>query len=198
MSVRKFAALASLAWIFALIAGLCGCSTDEDEREPSLSEMLVGSWEIVSIEGEDLNSFISSLEDENEHLTIRIFKNEVVFTRDGSMFTNLGVEYILDSALWGIPVTVRMIFARKSEYNVSDRTLTTIGEDTNITVEFEPEEIDGQKLEDLAKDTLEEFQQKVRREFAFPIENVTVVISGNTLTLTLTDEDGDESVLKRE
>lgn len=173
-------------FVLPIAAGLlfilaCG---DDDPEPPSLSEQLVGSWEIISIDGETLEEAVLDEFGEEERLDAEFTKKEYVFAANGSVFVNFGASIVFTEG--AVSVTVSFTLTGKGTYTVSGSTLTTILEDVHITLE--PEDLWASSGV-TAQDFEEEFNPK------FEIEHADIDLSGDWLTLT--HEDGSKTVLKK-
>ena len=193
-------------FVLPIAAGLlfilaCG---DDDPEPPSLSEQLVGSWEIISIDGKTLEESLNEneiVEDyEDVDIDIDEVKYDVVFAANGSVFANFGVSvsFVFTGGAVSATISATIAVAGRGTYILSGSTLTMVWEDvsTDASIELEPEEFwaqQGVTEEELEKGFKEEFEEEF--DLGFDIENQDIDLSGDWLTLTASD--GDKMVLKK-
>lgn len=197
----------------ALAMGLLfvlACGDDEQQPDlmmpepPSLSEELVGSWEIVSIDGETLEVRAKeksvALEERIKedfvdefgvdwlvnrllaatNVDIEVFKNEFVFAANSSVFVNVARRYIFEGIHAG---TKTIHITWKGTYIVSGSTLTIVWEERNTILE--PEDF-WASIGVTAKKSV---------NLGFEIKNNDIDLSGDTLTIT--DDTGVKMVLTK-
>ena len=174
----------------AILLVMIGCGGDEEEPEPMVQEPskedLVGSWEIVSIDGETPDEFASSIFGE-DGIEAKATKKDYVFVADSSWYANLGFQGEADLGS-GLSVTFGITFALKGKYTVSVSKLSSVLEEVNVTLE--PRDL----WESLGV-TEKAVEQELRGDI-FSIENATWSLAGNTLTLT--DDKGSKTVLRKQ
>ena len=177
--------------LFAMILlVIIGCGGDEEGpelpvKEPS-KENLVGSWEIVSIDGETPDELAASIFGEDE-IETKTTQKDYVFVADSSWYANLGFQGTADLGS-GISVTFGLTLAVKGKYTVSGSKLSSVLEDVNVTLE-------PKDLWESVGITEEAIEQELRSDI-FNTENGTWNLSENTLTLT--DNKGSETVLRKQ
>ena len=164
------------------------CGGDEEKQNPEepLKEDLIGSWEIVSIDGETPDELAASLFGEDEVET-KATKKDYVFVGDSSWYANLGFQAEVDLSS-GLAVTFEMNFAIEGKYTVSGSKLSFVYENVNVIL----------KPKDLWESigiTEKDFEQQFRSDFLFDIDSATWSLSGNTLTLT--SNAGNKTVLRK-
>ena len=177
--------------LFAMILlVVIGCGGDEEEPEPTVKGPsqadVVGSWEIVSIDGETPDEWAALILGGDEVET-KATKKDYVFVADSSWYSNLGFQGEADLGS-GISVTFGLTFAVKGKYTVSGSKLSSVLEDVNVTLE-------PKDLWESIGITEEAIEQELRSEI-FNTENGTWNLSGNTLTLT--DNEGSKTVLRKQ
>ena len=176
--------------LFAMILlVIIGCGGDEEEPEPTVEgpskEDVVGSWEIVSIEGDTPDELAASILG-GDGVETKATKKDYVFVADSSWYSNLGFQGEADLGS-GISVTFGLTFAVKGKYTVSGSKLSSVLEDVNVTLE-------PKDLWESIGITEEAIEQELRSDI-FNTENYTWSLSGNTLTLT--GDEGGKTVLRK-
>ena len=164
------------------------CGGDEEKREPEepSREDIIGSWEIVSIDGETPDELAASLFGEDEVET-KATKKDYVFVADSSWYANLGFQGEIDLGN-GLSVTFEMNFAINGKYTVSGSKLSFVYESVNVILE-------PKDLWESIGITENDLEQQFRSDFLFDIESGTWSLSGNTLTLT--NNGGNKTVLRK-
>ena len=179
-----------LLFFATILLVIIGCGGDEEEPEPTVKgpskEDVVGSWEIVSIGGETPNELASSILG-GDGVETKATKKDYVFVPDSSWYANLGFQGESDVGS-GISVTFGLTFAVKGKYTVSGSKLSSVIEDVNVTLE-------SKDLWESIGITEEAIEQELRSDI-FNIENGTWNLSENTLTLT--DDEGSKTVLRKQ
>ena len=179
-----------LALFVTILLVIIGCGGDEEEAElmvPELSkEDLVGSWEIVSIDDETPDKLAASIFGEDEVET-KVTKKDYVFVADSSWYANLGFQGEINLGS-GISVTFGLTFAVKGKYTVSGSKLSSVLEEVNVT-------LDPKDLWKSIGITEEAIEQELRSDI-LNTENGTWNLSENTLTLT--DDKGSKTVLRKQ
>lgn len=175
-------------FVLPIAAGLLfilACGDDEKRLMPeplSLSEQLVGSWEIISIDGKTLGEYFVDEFGEGQRIDMEVSPKEMLFAANGSVFANLGFKFVITSG--AVSVTMSVTMTAKGTYIVSGSTLTTVWEDMHVTLEPEDLWADGGVT-----------AQELEEDLDFQIENEDINLSRNTLTLT--DDEGSKTVLKK-
>ena len=164
------------------------CGGDEEKPEPDepSKEDIIGSWEIVSIDGETPDELAASLLGE-DGVETKATKKDYVFVADSSWYANLEFQGEIDLGD-GVSVTFGMTFTVKGKYTVSGSKLSFVNEEVNVILN--PKDL--WESIGIAESALE---QEFRRDFHLNIDNATWSLSGNTLTLT--DDKGSKTVLRK-
>ena len=187
------------------------CGDDEKQLDlmtpevPALEEQLVGSWEIISEDGATVEEAFEKyfgdkiiLEEADD---VEITLGEMFFATNGSVFLNFRITAVAKYVIAGDVATVSTTttVAGKGTYTLSGSTLTTVWEDALFTLdslELEPEDLwasDGATEQGLE----ESFNEANKEGFnlGLEIENSDLDLSSDTLTLT--DDEGSNMVLKK-
>lgn len=174
-----------LSIVIILVAHLVGCGGDkqvleEADSEP-INESLVGSWEVVSIDGESIEEY---LDPPGEEIKIEIVKNEFVFASEGWFAENIGVEFVADLGD-GISITLSIIASIKGKYTMSEKQLSLVIDEASVI-------LDPPKVWEELGVTEEAYVQEIRKDI---LESGTWSANGDTLTLT--SDDGEKTVLQK-
>ena len=173
-----------IAFVFAIILLVnLGCGSDEeapmmDEKDETVG--LVGSWEVVSIDGESLDEIL----DPPDGFEIQVTKNEYVFATDGWWAESIGIKMVGDLGD-GISLTLSFTASAKGKYTVSDSRLSSVLDE--VSVKLEPQNV----WEEIGI-TEAALEQELREDI---VESGTWSVSGKTLTLT--SDDGTKTVLRQ-
>ena len=188
-----------------LSIGLFGCDTDEDT-----SEALVGTWELVALDGESLISDQQSGRgDAGTDVTNMEIK--VVFGSDGSWVSEiiLSQRWLLEEgfSVEGVYVESTIILIEtitvKGTYVVSGSTIELMsGDRRNVKKEiaFDWPEVEGIDFDALEKAIeqelgLKHWEEETESEFELTTDTYTWNLEGDILTLSQTD--GTEEVYRR-
>jgi hypothetical protein len=153
-----------------------GCGGDEEtpDQEEPMGNDLVGSWEIVTIDGKSLDEYFSL---PGDGIQIKITHNEAVFASAGWWAESYTIEFVGDLGD-GVSITLSMSASAKGKYTVSGTRLSLVLEDVSVTLT--PLEV----WESLGT-TEESAEQEIRKEI---LDSGTWSVSGTTLTFL--DDDG--------
>lgn len=111
--------------IFLLLLGIFGCDRDA-------SEVLVGTWELVTIDGKTPKvHFQQDLESQETNVLAAALK--LVFAPDGSLFREVSLS--LQVSMLGISLRIQMIVTVNGSYVVSSSTVEFISGD-RVNIEF--------------------------------------------------------------
>ena len=157
--------------------GLLGCGGDEVEEEKELLEDLVGTWELIRIDGKTPQTFLQ--EDENE-FEVTAASMKLVFASDGSLYRELSFTFqgtgTFDTEIPDLTVDFtagfKMKFTIKGSYVASGSTLEVILDDQsqlNVDFSFLPVsyDVDTRGIPELEKfeQELNEKAQELNQEF---------------------------------
>lgn len=169
----------SILFVGVMILGTVSCGSDEEKHEVSTTERpipvsskgdLLGSWEVVLINGMDVKSSYQSLARE-EGVEAKVKQFNCVFAADDSWTWKYEHEFVSDEP----PLKVEVIAAWSGTYVVKSSTLTLVIKEEDVKITIEPQE------EDFEPD------KQVFTESIKPIEQATGTIQGDRLTLTTPD-----------
>ena len=165
----------SILFVSVMFLGTVGCGSDVEKPETSIvdpsiplssKEDLLGSWEIVSVNGKNPQAFYQSLGRE-EGTEAKLKQFNCVFASDDSWNWNFELEFASDEP----PREVKVIAAWSGTYVVESSTLFLIMEEKNVNIKVEPQEEDHEEDE-------QAFIEGVK-----PIKQATVNIQRDTLLL---------------
>ena len=165
----------SILFVSVMFLGTVGCGSDVEKPETSIvdpsiplssKEDLLGSWEIVSVNGKNPQAFYQSLGRE-EGTEAKLKQFNCVFASDDSWNWNFELEFASDEP----PREVEVIAAWSGTYVVESSTLFLIMEEKNVNIKVEPQEEDHEEDE-------QAFIEGVK-----PIKQATVNIQRDTLLL---------------
>ena len=194
-----------LLLLYLISIGLFGCGDDEDT-----SEALVGTWELVALDGESLESDQQS-DRGNAGTDVTNMKIKVVFGSDGSWVSEiiLSQRWLLEEgfSVEGVYVESTIILIEtitvKGTYVVSGSTIELMsGDRRNVKKEiaYDWPEIEGIDFDALEKAIeqelgLEHWKEETESEFELTTDTYTWDLEGDILTLSQTD--GTEEVYRR-
>ena len=194
-----------LLLLYFLSISLFGCGDDEDA-----SEVLVGTWELVAIDGEPLKSDQQS--DRGDKGTdVANMEVKSVFGSDGSWVSEITLSHrwLLEEGVLvkGVYVTPAIILTEtitvKGSYVVSGSTIELMsGDSRNVKKEiaFDWPEIEGIDFEAVEKAVeqelgLKHWEEETESAFEVTTDTYTWNLEGNILTLSQTD--GREEVYRK-
>ena len=132
----------SVLWLVSLYAvlimGIIGCGGDDDENE------WVGTWELVSVDGETFEQAIAE-DEELEELGIEfsLDPNSWTFNDDGTMEVEFGMEFQVDEE--GLAFSLQGAVKMIGTYSLSGSSytfrITEVVEVTGLFEDFEEEEL---------------------------------------------------------
>ena len=167
-----------IALILIGLAVFLSCGGDEEVPSGPSKEDLVGSWEIISIDGENPETYFDLGQDE-DGVESRVSKNDYAFVANNSFFINFGFETV-DDLGDGISLTSEMTISVKGSYIVSGSSLSLFLEEVNVRLEPN----DFWQSVGVTEEALE---KELARDRFLDVENSTWILTGNTLTLTSDD-----------
>ena len=196
---------------FLTLLGICGCGSDEVETsgDDDSSKTLVGTWELISIDGntpkvdaqENLNS---------EETEVLAMASKIVLASDGALFqeVSLTVRTLIEASPKSISIRSQVRQTVEGRYVVSGSTIELIraGDDVRITTHTSWETPGNPKLkQQLEQDPeAEEFRQGfeagLKDELQKNADNWALQLSTNTFDLEddlLTLINGSETVYKK-
>lgn len=167
---------------FVVLLTMFGCGGDDEESiiEESPSEKIIGSWELVSINGKSPKT---DAQDSEDDLEIIEAGEKLVFAADGSLFIELSGAMkarVEDSTIvdgWLLDFTIRMYFKAtiSGSYVISTQTIEFIsGDRANVDFDFSIDDSEDipklKELEQEIKEWLQEFAQELEQEFVSELE----------------------------
>ena len=170
--------------VVSLVVVSLGCSSDEEAPEPTqkpTENPLVGSWEVIRFNGESLEEYFSTPEEE---IKAEVTENELVFASDGWFAQKMGLIFIGDLGD-GVTLTLSITASIKGKYTVDGQRLSQVIED--VSVELSP--IKTWEQVGVSEEALE---NELRKDL---LESGTWSLSGTTLTFT--GNDGETTVLRK-
>lgn len=190
----------SIFCFFCILLAIFGCGSDEEEPvvEETPSEKIVGSWDLVTVNGKSLKADVQ--EDAENGWEVVEAGEKLVFAPDGSLFKEASIGMKLrveDSSIvdgWLLDFTVRMYFklTLNGTYVISDQTIEFIsGVRVNVEFDFsiddtanipELENLEQEMKESLSEST-QEFEQEFASEFELELDTHTFDFNGDRLTL---------------
>ena len=188
--------------IFFLLLGMLGCGGDEEDPV----ENLVGSWELITIDGKTPKE---DAQEDDEDIEIRSAARKYVFASDGSLFAEISMSFSFQqTTLSAIPgfnveytINYRFTVTINGNYVVSGSTLEfIIGDRVNAEVDFsintggipELERLE-QELKQWAQEWAQEFEQEFKQEWELKLETYTWELEEDLLTL----RNGSEEVYRK-
>jgi len=148
----------------------------------------VGSWEVVSIAGETVADRFALFGGDLSDIETTVVQNDFVFFPNGSWFWTLALDIKADMG-GGVALIPKMGLAGQGSYTHTGNTMVMVQEELNI--QLEPEDFWMS-----AGVTEAAFKNEVTRTWLFgKVDNWTLSVAGNTLTLT--NASGMKQVLKR-
>ena len=194
-----------LLLLYFLSISLFGCGDDEDA-----SEVLVGTWELVAIDGESLKSDQQS-DRGDEGTDVANMEVKSVFGSDGSWVSEITLSHrwLMEEGVLvkGVYVNPAIILTEtitvKGTYVVSGSTIELMsGDSRNVKKEvaFDWPEIKGIDFEAVEQAVeqelgLKHWEEETESEFEVKTDTYTWNLEGNILTLSQTD--GREEVYRR-
>ena len=188
--------------IFLILLGVFGCGGDEEDT----SSDLVGTWELIRIDGKTLKaSFQQEIGD--EEIEVLDSAGKIVFASDGSLFqeASLTGRILIESSPNLIYLRMRIHFTIEGRYVVSGLTVEFIqsSDDLNAEAYFSWETPENPELkqrlenlldlEQISQEAAAELEQEIARDFGLALDTHTFDLEGNILTL----RNGSERVLRK-
>lgn len=194
--------------VCTLIFGLCliftGCGDDEETVDPR--DLLLGSWEVLSIDGESLLQYFRNDADFGDLTSVSA---EFVFFDSGTMIVNMSmgatVRDSVDFTEW--EASFDMIFKLKATYTLAGSKLVWVFEEGKAEINAEMNvapatklrypEVDWDAVEaELSEKFAEEFDtttlsQDLSADFFLDTDSMTWEVIGDRLFL----DDGDEETV---
>ena len=131
----------SFVWLVSMWAvltiGIIGCGGDDDDNE------WVGTWELVSVDGETFEEAIADEEGEELGIEFSIDPNSWTFNDDGTMEVEFGVEFEVDEEglAFSLQGAVKMIGTYSLSGDSYTMKITEVVEVTGLFEDFEEEEL---------------------------------------------------------
>ena len=195
----------SIFWFFLILLGIFGCG---DEDTPIVteapSEKIVGSWELITIDGKPLKVDVQQ-DWGNEEGEVVEATEKLVFGADSSFFREISLvakQRIKDSSV--IPgllldFTSRFYFSftLNGTYIVSDQVIEFIlGDRVNVDFDFSIDDAESfpelEELEQEIKESMQESARESEQEFVSELEleldTHTFDFEGDHLTLVRASE----------
>ncbi|MYG00071.1 hypothetical protein F4212_13200 [Candidatus Poribacteria bacterium] len=203
---QKFMVLSAL--LICLIT-MFGCGSDEEEPEKPTTptttepmvppEELIGSWEVVSINGEHPLAFVNADEpDEEERPKLNTENFYYVFSTDNSWTLNVKFDMAEFPEVPNIEGKVGIAGIWSGTYSVDDSVLSLVKVESEVEITSDPIDFfdavfEGSKIE-AKNEILEEFMSHVFNPFTKTI----LSIDGDTLTLEATGSVKNKMVLEKQ
>ena len=194
-----------LLFLYLVSISLFGCGDEEDA-----AEVLVGTWELIAIDGEIFKSDQQS-DRGNEGTDVANMEVKSVFGSDGSWVSEITLSHrwLLEEGVLvkGVYVNPAIILTEtitvKGSYVVSGSTIELMsGDSRNVKKEiaFDWPEIEGIDFEALEKAVeqelgLKHWEEETESAFEVTTDTYTWDLEGDILTLSQTD--GREEVYRR-
>ena len=188
-----------------LVLVIHGCGSDEEktdidkssEEKPVsepvlLKEDLLGTWEVVSINGLTSEAFFESPVGEDlEGQKVEVQQFHFVLSADDSWIINLELEVIMafPEILPGPEVVLhdgktKIKGVWSGAYRVEDSILIFITEDADVKMKSDPEDFIAKVTGGLTEEEAEQdYIQEFRNIFLTPFKQSTVALKEDTLTL---------------
>ena len=201
----------SIFCFFVILLAIFGCGSDEDipavDEDPA--KKIVGSWELVTINGKSPKADAQASEDDWEVVEA---KGKRVFAADGSFF--IEIELLMkmrveDSTIiagFFLDFTVRMYlaFTLNGTYVVSDQVIEQIlGDRVNVDFDFSIDDAESfpelEELEQEVKKSAQEFAREAEEEFVqeFELEVSSIMFNLEDDRLTLVHDSGRKEVYRK-
>ena len=183
---------------FLILPGISGCGGDSEETsdDQDPSENLVGTWELITVDGKTPKAELQQ-NTVDEEIEILDSAGKLVFASDGSLFQerSFTVRILIKSSPDLIYLRMRMGFTVKGSYVASGSTVEFIQSADAINVEAHLSwETPGnpeltQQLEQLldleqeSQEATAEAEQEFARDFGLELNTHTFDLEDNILTL---------------
>ena len=184
--------------LFLILPGISGCGGDNEETsdDQDPSKNLVGTWELITIDGKTPKAYFQQ-DIGDEEIELLDSAGKVVFASDGSLFQEvlLTVRILIESSPDLIYLRMRMGITIKGSYVVSGSTVEFIQSGDAINAEAHISwETPGnpeltQQLEQLldweqkSQEAAAELEQEFARDFGLELDTHTFDLEDNILTL---------------
>ena len=178
--------------IGVVLLGIVGCGNDDEKLDkstvepaaPLTMEDILGTWEVVSINGISSDAFLESPEGEDlEEISITLRTFLIVFSDDDSWKINLDFESILDFPDDpDLPPDgkLNIIGEWTGNYIIKDPKLILTPTVADITIESESEDYIQVASDGLTKEEAEaEFDREFRDEILKPFKQSNVVLQSD-------------------
>ena len=195
----------SIFWCFLILLGIFGCG-DEDtpivNEDPS--EKIVGSWELITIDGKSLK--VDAQQDwGNEEGEVVEATEKFVFGADSSFFREISLvlkqrvkdSSVIPNLLLDFTIRLHFSFTLNGTYIVSDQVIEFIlGDRVNVDFDFSIDDAESfpelEELEQEIKESMQESARELEQEFVSELEleldTHTFDFEGDHLTLVRASE----------
>ncbi len=202
MTLKKF--MISILLIGIVFLGIIGCGSDEEETDADkadeekpvsqptlLKEDLLGTWEVVSINGLTSEAFLESPEGEDvEEVVIKITQFHFVFSTDDSWIINLEFESISnfpdnppDPGVVLPDGKLDITGVWSGTYNI-DTALTFLTQKADVNLTSDPKDFIEKVTGGLTEEEAEvDFAQQFNDNLLIHFKVSTGALRGNELTL---------------
>lgn len=195
--INMFWKFISVFWFFLMLLGIFGCGGDEDTENPS--EKIVGSWELITINGKSPKTDAQQDFEDDEGEVVDAGE-KLVFGADSSFFREIVLvlkQRVKNSTiipgLW-LDFTMRlsMSFTLNGTYVISDQVIEFIqGDRVNVDFDFSIDDAEAfpeleereQEIKELVQESARELEQELVSEFALELDTYTFGFEGDSLTL---------------
>ena len=170
---------------FPFLFGLFGCGSDDGNP----SENLVGTYELLTIDGKTLKEDLEADIEDGEVLAVTA---KLVFSADGSLYQEVEMSIVLiDPEIPDFSFDFKFKVTASGKYVVSDTSLEFIsGDQVNIATDLSintgetPVDPELEQLVEQLEETLtQEFETELKEEFRLELTTYTWRLEDNLLTL---------------